>query len=189
MIRYRCPICQAACSELTSIDPSHCKSCQGISPAERFWSKVNKDGPVIRPDLGPCWIWTGAVFNHGYGQSYFQGDRLAHRIAYKLSIDPTVSSKAHIDHRCRNILCCNPSHLRATTPKQNGENKPAASKNKSGHRGVYPRGNKWAAYVEHHGKSIYAGLYQTIEAAAEAAKEKRNQLYTHNDFDRLQHVQ
>ena len=26
--------------------------------AERFWAKVNKDGPVPehRPDLGPCWI-------------------------------------------------------------------------------------------------------------------------------------
>jgi hypothetical protein len=29
---------------------------------DRFWSKVDKNGPIPahRPDLGPCWSWTGS---------------------------------------------------------------------------------------------------------------------------------
>jgi hypothetical protein len=40
------------------------------SLAERFWAKVDKDGPVParRPELGPCWIWTGAADKSGYGR-------------------------------------------------------------------------------------------------------------------------
>lgn len=36
---------------------------------ERFWSKVDRNGPVPehRPDLGPCWLWTAYVDAHGYG--------------------------------------------------------------------------------------------------------------------------
>lgn len=32
-------------------------------PEERFWRFVNKDGavPAGRPDLGNCWLWTGAI--------------------------------------------------------------------------------------------------------------------------------
>lgn len=34
---------------------------------ERFWAKVNKDGPIPehRPELGPCWVWTGSL-SRGY---------------------------------------------------------------------------------------------------------------------------
>lgn len=56
--------------------------------AVRFWRKVNKDGPILVPELGPCWVWTGATHN-GYG-SMFVGKRAdggkhqedAHRVAF-----------------------------------------------------------------------------------------------------------
>ena len=34
----------------------------------RFWSRVNKDGPVPekQPDLGPCWLWTAGLNSAGY---------------------------------------------------------------------------------------------------------------------------
>jgi len=37
---------------------------------DRFWAKVDKNGPVPahRPELGPCWIWTAARFKRGYGK-------------------------------------------------------------------------------------------------------------------------
>jgi hypothetical protein len=37
---------------------------------ERFWSKVNKDGPIPAscPELGPCWLWTRSCYYNGYGQ-------------------------------------------------------------------------------------------------------------------------
>lgn len=40
----------------------------------RFWAKVNKDGPVVRPELGACWLWTASCDNHGYGQFAMKTD-------------------------------------------------------------------------------------------------------------------
>jgi hypothetical protein len=38
------------------------------SLADRFWSRVDKNGPVPphRPELGPCWAWTSTL-SHFYG--------------------------------------------------------------------------------------------------------------------------
>src|SRR6478609_5365672 len=41
-----------------------------ISFRDRFWKKVDKNGPIPahRPELGPCWIWTGWICSGtGYG--------------------------------------------------------------------------------------------------------------------------
>src|SRR5437870_1060081 len=39
------------------------------SPHDRFWEKVDKNGPAPphRPEIGPCWLWTGWVKKNGYG--------------------------------------------------------------------------------------------------------------------------
>jgi len=33
----------------------------------RFWSLVEKNGPVLQADLGPCWLFTGHLDKDGYG--------------------------------------------------------------------------------------------------------------------------
>ena len=35
--------------------------------SDRFWRYVNKNGPTVRPDLGPCWTWTGPSGRLGLG--------------------------------------------------------------------------------------------------------------------------
>lgn len=59
---------------------------------ERFWVKVNRDGPIPahRPDLGPCWVWTQGRHSAGYGQFYPRHGKPtgAHRVAYELLIGP-----------------------------------------------------------------------------------------------------
>ena len=103
--------------------------------AERFWSKVDKDGPLpeYRPELGPCWIWTGARMPAGYGtfaevtyvastgRSKFVG---AHRWAYVNTSGP-IPDGMHIDHLCRVTSCVNPAHLETVTIAEN--NRRAAS--------------------------------------------------------------
>lgn len=91
----------------------------------RFWRKVNKNGPIPahRPDLGPCWEWTGYVDPNGYGQyGGAEGTRLPHRIAYEYLVGP-VPPGLHVDHVCRNRKCVNAAggHLEPVTPRENIE--------------------------------------------------------------------
>ena len=92
---------------------------------ERFWSKVNKDGPIPEwnPDLGPCWIWTAGRFQTGYGK-FFQTKganltRLAHRISYTWDRGESIPEGLVIDHLCHVRECVRPSHMEATTDKVN----------------------------------------------------------------------
>jgi hypothetical protein len=93
----------------------------GVSVEERFWLKVNKDGPVpeCRPDLGPCWIWLRGKLKEGYGQ-FWNGEKtvMAHRFAYELLVGP-IPEGLEPDHLCRNPSCVNPAHLEPVTPLEN----------------------------------------------------------------------
>lgn len=90
---------------------------------ERFWSKVDKAGPVPehRPDLGPCWIWTKGKSAKigGYGQFWLEGQVVyAHRTAYRWLIG-RISDGLVIDHLCRVRHCVNPAHMEPVTLVEN----------------------------------------------------------------------
>lgn len=92
-------------------------------PRERlFWTKVDKNGPVPdhRPELGPCWIWSGYVHPiTGYGQyGVRKGTRLAHRIGYEYAVGP-IPEGLHLDHLCRVRRCLRWDHLQPVTPREN----------------------------------------------------------------------
>ncbi len=85
-----------------------------------YWSRVDKNGPVPerRPDLGPCWLWTGNVNPvTGYGQ-FRQG--APHRYGYELA-NGAIPEGLHIDHLCAGRHCVNPAHLEAVTQQENNE--------------------------------------------------------------------
>ncbi len=74
---------------------------------ERFWEKVDKNGPIpgIRPDLGPCWIWTANCANHGYGSFRLDGQTYsAPVLAHQLLVGP-IPSGHEPDHLCRVRAC------------------------------------------------------------------------------------
>jgi hypothetical protein len=88
---------------------------------ERFWAKVNKNGPIpeFRPDLGPCWLWTGWCDAKGYGRfTVDHRGRLAPRIAYELTNGPIPAGLVP-DHLCRVPPCVRPSHLEPVTKAEN----------------------------------------------------------------------
>ena len=95
-----------------------------VPESDRFWPKVNKDGPVpqIRPELGQCWVWTAYLNKSGYGQ-FGLADRslmLAHRWAWEREHGP-VPDGLELDHLCRVRACVRPSHLEAVTRSINAQ--------------------------------------------------------------------
>lgn len=108
------------------------------TPEQRFWPKVNKNGPVQphRPDLGPYWLWTTTASTpNGYPQ-FRSGNRmvLAYRFAYENVVGP-IPDGHQLDHLCHNQhpacpggsecphrKCVNPGHLEPlATTKENCE--------------------------------------------------------------------
>ena len=145
--------------------------------ADRFWSKVDKSGE--------CWIWTAGTDRHGYGRfSRGRGKTLqAHRVAYELLVGPIPAGKM-LDHRVECPKnCVNPEHLRPATNRENSQNRAGANRNsRSGVRGVYwhARNGRWQVQVGH----AHVGMFDSIEEAAEAARLKRLEVFSHSDADR-----
>lgn len=147
---------------------------------ERFWAKVDK--------TETCWLWTAATSEYnGYG--YFKAGKsvLAHRFAYEL-VHGTIPDDQEIDHRCGVRLCVNPAHLRAVTRKQNVEHITVlGSNNTSGVHGVFwnRRNQNWRVRIMHNRKAYEVGSFSDLADAEAAAIAKRNELFTHNDRDRV----
>jgi hypothetical protein len=92
-----------------------------MNPADRFWSKVDKNGPA-HPVLGtPCWLWKASKNNGGYGtfRAYTSKTVGAHRWAYEEERGP-VPTDMELDHLCRTRCCVNPAHLEPVTKRENG---------------------------------------------------------------------
>ena len=84
----------------------------GAAPVERVLSRIEKI-----PDAG-CWIFMGSLCK-GYGQVRCGSTtRRTHRIVYESLVGPIPEGR-QLDHVCRVRSCCNPSHLRVVTNREN----------------------------------------------------------------------
>ncbi len=81
---------------------------------EQFWPRVNKNGPIplLRPDLGNCWLWTGGCNPAGYGRLKSFG--LVHH--FLVGKPP---KGLEYDHLCRTHNCVRPEHLEAVSHAEN----------------------------------------------------------------------
>jgi len=75
---------------------------------DRFWKRVDKNGPIHQAIGSRCWIWTGAK-SRGYGQISSNGKIVqAHRLSYEIRFGP---HGLQVLHRCDVRNCVNPEHL------------------------------------------------------------------------------
>lgn len=105
-----------------------CRTRPKKTEADRFWPKVEKNGPTpdYRPGLGPCWLWTGSRDTLGYGKfrpfpfptTNGSTVHLAHRWAYETLVG-AIPDGLQLDHLCRNPRCVNPVHLEPVTHREN----------------------------------------------------------------------
>lgn len=102
----------------------------GLTMQDRFWSKVDKNGPEPAPDtlaaqrgLGNCWVWTGRL-SHGYGVIQIgtlamPTTVLAHRLAWEMENGRQFPKGLEPDHLCRRPSCMKPLHLEPVTHREN----------------------------------------------------------------------
>ena len=115
-----------------------------LSVEERFWPKVNKNGPTIREELGQCWVWTARMHPSGYGSFKFDKKRMnAHRVSWSLTF--SHPKDRDVLHRCDNRACVRPEHLFLGTQQDNVADMMA----KGRHRKPAPGRHR---YVTHLGK-------------------------------------
>lgn len=81
------------------------------TPTQLFWTKVDFNGPIVRQDLGSCWVWTAHRNGNGYGVFMYDcRSYSAHRISWFLTCGAKLG-KLHVLHRCDNPGCVRPDHL------------------------------------------------------------------------------
>lgn len=115
---------------------------------ERFWSKVDKNGPAMPGMESCCWVWTNGARNHdGYGKFTATGKtKIASRAAWEFSKGPIPVGMC-VCHRCDNPPCCNPAHLWLGTNAQNISDRDVKKRNNaaSGNRhGTHTRPDRVA---------------------------------------------
>lgn len=158
-------------------------------PAERFWAKVDIDGPVMPGMESVCFEWLAAKNEAGYGLFGVASSRCrgAHIVAWQFRNGP-VPAGGVLDHVCRNPGCVRIDHLRLTDAKGNAENRAGANRNnRSGVRGVAWCENtgRWIARVGHNYKLIQVGRFDTLAEAEAAVKAARRRIFTHSEMDKL----
>lgn len=105
--------------------------------SQRFWAKVNPDGPVPkhRPELGKCWVWTAYIGQRGTGYGIIRAwgqPKGAHCVSWVIH-NGEVPAGLFVLHKCDNKRCVNPVHLFLGTHQDNSDDMRAKGRSRYPH--------------------------------------------------------
>jgi len=145
----------------------------------RFFKKIRV--PSADPDA--CWEWTGARTRGGYGHIGAGRRTLkAHRVAWEIANGPIPDGMV-VRHKCNNPPCVRPLHLELGTHADNNRDMAARCRGRCSAvglpYGVSPHGRRWKVQIWTGGHGQHLGTFGTIEEAADAAQQAREDLYDH----------
>ncbi len=87
------------------------------SVAERFWSKVTKEGPLVPGLASRCWEWTGACDRRGRPRFKLNGSAMYANRALFVMAGRALKSTDHVVTLCQNKQCVRPEHHALGTAK------------------------------------------------------------------------
>lgn len=136
------------------------------TPAARFWSHVDKNGPIPprHPELGNCWDWTGATYIQGYGYLRIDGRQVkAHHFSLQLDgVD--LGETPYVLHHCDRRICVRPTHLYQGDHAQNMEDIAEAGTRKGRQNNNAKLSETQALEIKLSGASTW-GEYEQLGAA------------------------
>jgi hypothetical protein len=93
---------------------------------ERFWEKVDKNGPTMPHMTTSCWMWSASKDGSGYGWIGLGNGSLgkAHRVSFEIHYGPLMEGECAL-HHCDNPPCVRPDHLFKGTQKDNADDREA----------------------------------------------------------------
>lgn len=81
--------------------------------ADKFWARVDRDGPTQPHMDTPCWVWTGSRLPKGYGRFYPRNKigLYAHRVSFEMANGRPIPEGCEVCHTCDHPSCVRPEHL------------------------------------------------------------------------------
>lgn len=140
--------------------------CQGhgkriVSHEDYFLQRVDKNGPVIRPELGQCWLWKGRVGAQGYGLVVHEAIT-AHRFSW-LFHNGKIPRGKQVCHKCDVRLCVNPDHFFLGTARENFEDMRRKGRHSRGIRVRSAKLNERKVIELRELRALGASVYQLAE--------------------------
>jgi hypothetical protein len=146
---------------------------------ERFWEKVDKNGPVPahKPELGPCWLWLAFKNLQGYGLIRVgRTMQLVSRTSLRLA-GQIVPDELCALHHCDNTSCVRPDHIFLDTRLENNRDRDQKGRQAKGERHGSTTHPESVARGNRHGFRIHPGAAARGENAGKAKLADRDVIY------------